>query len=152
MLERWLGGGVDLAFIDAAHSFASALLDFMCLERFARPGGLILLHDTLPVHERVATPLRTTTFYCGDVWKVVAALRELRPDLSLYTIPCPPSGLTVIGNLDPRSRVLWERYVECLARFGPLPFSFFEGRREALLNVRPTASAADVIREISHRT
>jgi cephalosporin hydroxylase/glycosyltransferase involved in cell wall biosynthesis len=149
--ERWLDGGVDLAFIDAAHTFESALLDFMCIERFARPGSVILLHDTLPLDERVAAPVRSTTFYCGDVWKVVAVLRELRSDLAVSTIPCAPSGLTVIGNLDPRSSVLWESYRECLARFGPMPFSYFAARREMLMAVCWGMAGADVAGEISGR-
>ncbi len=141
--ERWLDHGFDLAFIDASHRFASALLDFMCLERFARSGAAILMHDTMPFDERMASPVRSTTFYSGDVWKVIQVLRELRPDLALYTIPCAPSGLTVIENLNPASTVLWTHYSDTVARFEKAPFTDFISRRETLLNVvRPSGANA----------
>jgi hypothetical protein len=40
----------------------------------------------------------------------VITLLEHRPDLSIYVIPAPPSGLGVITNLDPNSTLLSERY------------------------------------------
>lgn len=123
--ERWLDGGFDLAFVDASHAMADALLDVMALERFARPGATMAMHDTWPIDARVATPRRETTFYTGDVWKVVAALRVYRPDLVIETLDCQPSGLTLIRNLDPHSRVLWQAYDEIVERFGALPFSAF---------------------------
>jgi len=108
---------VGLAFIDGLHVFEQALRDFMHLERFCEPGSVILLHDCLPIDGPSSEPVRRTTFWSGDPWKVTAALRRFRPDLAVCTVPCAPSGLAVITRLDPASALLSDRYDEVVAAF-----------------------------------
>jgi len=40
--------------------------------------------------------IETLDFWTGDVWKIVPALIKFRPDLRVFTIACPPTGLTVV--------------------------------------------------------
>ncbi|RVT98682.1 glycosyltransferase [Rhodovarius crocodyli] len=117
-----LAPGIDLAFIDGDHSFAQVLKDFINLERHAAPGGVIVLHDTLPLDEATSTVPRRTTFYSGDGWRLLAVLRELRPELGVDTIATYPTGLTLVRGLDPASSLLGDRYEEIVARFTGLPF------------------------------
>jgi hypothetical protein len=63
----------SLAFIDGLHLFEQAFLDFIALEKFARPGSVIMIHDCLPLNRVTADRTRTTDFYTGDVWKLVGA-------------------------------------------------------------------------------
>ena len=65
-----------------------------------RPDSIILIHDTLPLDEVTQRPEREKGFYTGDVWKIVPCLRALRPDLEVFTIATPSSGLTVVAGLD----------------------------------------------------
>lgn len=113
--------GFDLAFIDGNHAFPAVLDDFIGLERFAAPGAVIALHDTLPITEATATATQRTGFYTGDGWKIILCLRALRPDLSVYTIPTPPTGLTLVTGLDPQSQVLADRRGAILAVYADLP-------------------------------
>lgn len=101
--------GFDLAFIDGDHRFETVLDDFIAAERYAAPGAVLLLHDTLPLDALTAARERRTGFYTGDGWKIVPCLRALRPDLKIMTIPTAPTGLTVITGLDPESGVLRDR-------------------------------------------
>jgi hypothetical protein len=71
------------------------------------------------------------------VWKLVLCLKELRPDLDIFTIATAWTGLTVISGLDPSSRVLKEGYDSAVARFMDLPFTTIEDRMEASLNMVP---------------
>jgi len=41
-------GGVDLAIVDACHDTEYVLNDFLKVQPFVRPGGMVLLHDTHP--------------------------------------------------------------------------------------------------------
>jgi hypothetical protein len=90
---------LDLAFVDGLHLFEAALADVAALERWSHPGTVLLLHDCHPTDEAMAARDRTTVAWAGDVWKVVAALRAERPDLTVSTVDVGPTGLGVITGL-----------------------------------------------------
>jgi glycosyltransferase involved in cell wall biosynthesis len=73
----------------------------------------------------------------GDVWKMLPCLKELRPDLDIFTIATPWTGLTVVTGLDPSSRVLKDGYDSAVAKFIDLPFSAIEGCMPTALNIVP---------------
>lgn len=131
-----LGGRpVDLAFIDGMHRFEFALRDFMNLERYCRPGATILVHDCYPLDERSAMRERHTTFWSGDVWRGIVALKRYRPELRIATLAVPPTGLGVIRGLDPASRLLPERYDEVVAEVLAMDYAELEPRKAGLLNL-----------------
>jgi hypothetical protein len=123
------------AFIDGLHLYEQALRDFINLEAYCGPKSLILVHDTVPLDEQTQLRTAETSFNSGDVWKLVLCLKELRPDLDIFTIATAWTGLTVISGLDPSSRVLKEGYDGAVAKFMELPFSIIEGRMEESLNM-----------------
>lgn len=112
--------GFNLAFVDGDHRFEAVLDDFIALERWAAPGAVLALHDTLPLDDATAAPARRTAFYTGDGWKLVPCLRALRPDLRVVTLPVAPTGLTLVAGLDPASHVLRARRQPILDSYGPL--------------------------------
>jgi hypothetical protein len=126
-----LGAG----FIDGLHHFEQALRDFINLEAYCGPRSLILVHDTVPLDEVTQRRTPATTFNTGDVWKLVLCLKELRPDLEIFTIATAWSGLTLITGLDPSSRVLKDGYDGAVSKFMALPFSAIEDCMEASLNM-----------------
>ncbi len=136
--EALLGGRpLGVGFIDGLHLYEQELRDFSHLEAYCGPRSLILLHDTVPLDEATQSRSRNTQFHTGDVWKIVLCLKHYRPDLDIFTIATPPTGLTVVAGLDPNSRTLTDRYEEAVARFIDTPFSAIEGSLETALNVVP---------------
>lgn len=99
-----------LCFIDGLHHFEQVLNDFINVERYSDAHTVVLIHDYLPVTRQVATRVRATDFWCGDVWKIVFCLAEHRPDLTLSVLPVYPSGLLLVTGLNPRSSVLRDRF------------------------------------------
>ncbi|MSP88066.1 MAG: class I SAM-dependent methyltransferase [Alphaproteobacteria bacterium] len=137
---------VDLGFIDGMHHFEYSLRDFINIERLSRPGGMILIHDVVPVSARVAARERTSGPWTGDVWKILPCLAELRPDLDISLIMTAPSGLAVVRNLDPASTVLANGLDGIVDRFGSLPFSgptYWQG-----LGLRPIAAELAAIEQL----
>ena len=121
-----LGGDVDVAFLDGMHLFEYLLRDFINTEKLCAPDSLILLDDCLPVNiemtERDRRPEQRKDqeiagWWTGDVWKVVIALREYRPDLILTCVDVQPTGSIVVTNLDSSSTVLSDAYDEIVGRF-----------------------------------
>lgn len=100
----------DLIFIDGMHLFEYVLRDFMHAERLSAPHTLIVIDDILPNHPSQAARNRHTRVWTGDVWKIHDCLRTYRPDLTLLPLNTTPSGLLLVAGLDPKNRVLWERY------------------------------------------
>ncbi|PZV34310.1 hypothetical protein B5V02_32690 [Mesorhizobium kowhaii] len=92
------GRPVGVGFIDGLHSFDQVLRDFANLERYCDAGSVLLVHDTAALDEATQRVPPTTQFHTGDVWKLVPALKTLRPDLDVFTIATPWTGLTVISG------------------------------------------------------
>lgn len=137
---------VDLGFIDGLHLFEFCLRDFISIERLSRPGGMILIHDVVPVCARVAERERSSPAWMGDVWKILPCLAEQRPDLDVTLIMTAPSGLAVIRNLDPSSTVLANGNDGIMKRFVPMSFPGPHFWKE--LNVRPIAAEPAEIRQL----
>lgn len=121
------GRSVDLAFIDGMHWFEYALRDFVNAERWASEGGVIVLHDCLPVSTVAARRQRASTFWVGDVWKVLEVLLDRRPDLQIRVVPTAPSGLVVVRGLDPASTILSRAMDEIVVRYGPIEYPHTPG-------------------------
>ena len=109
-----------LAFLDGMHLYEYLLRDFMNAERYMRPDGCIVLHDCLPSSENMAERDRSKVIgraWTGDVWKVVAILKEYRPDLTVRTLDAAPTGLVIVTGLDPQNRTLSDHYDEIITKY-----------------------------------
>ena len=133
--------GVELAFIDGQHLFEFALRDFAAIERLADPGGTILLHDCYPLDRRTAERERVTTFWSGDVWRVVLALKKHRPDLAIHTIATRPTGLALVRNLDPRSTLLARKMDAIVSELLAVDYAVLDADKPRLLNAFPNDPA-----------
>jgi tetratricopeptide (TPR) repeat protein len=131
------GHPLALAFIDGAHSFEQALRDFINVEGYCGARSMMLIHDTIPLDELSQRRERQTAFYSGDVWKTVLCLRHYRPDLEIFTIATPWTGLTVVTGLDSTSRVLAEHSGDAIGRFVDSRFEEVESRFDVALNIVP---------------
>ena len=115
---HYLRGPITSAFLDGLHLFEALLRDLIHTERYCTPGGVIFLHDCLPlsvemtVREHADVPLDGpySGWWTGDVWKLVPILRKYRPDLEMTFLDCPPTGLLMLTRLNPRDRTLEENY------------------------------------------
>lgn len=123
--------GVDVAFLDGMHLFEYLLRDFMNAEKYAHRDSVYFMHDCLPINYEMAERVRNRasridqeygSHWTGDVWKLYPILREFRPDLEITVLDCPPTGLTMIRNMDPRNTVLRDNYDEIVARYMDAPF------------------------------
>jgi predicted O-methyltransferase YrrM len=132
-----LVGTFDLAFIDGCHRFEEVLHDFAQLEQYAAHNAMIVVHDTLPLDAQTCAPVRRTTFYSGDGWKLLAVLRDIRPELRVRTIPTFPTGLTLIDKLQPLSGTLRRRYDALVARYAKLTWNDYLNEHEAKLTLVP---------------
>lgn len=128
-LSQLFGTGVDLAFLDGMHRFEFLLRDFINTERHMEAGGMILLHDCLPINAEMTERERNgkarrdgkyRAHWTGDVWKMIPVLQAYRPDLAVACLDCTPTGLAVIRNLDPGSTALQDNYEEIVERFIPV--------------------------------
>lgn len=128
---------VNLAFIDGMHNFEFALRDFINVERYCTPGSTVLVHDCYPLDEATAARDRITSFWSGDIWKLILCLKKYRPDLSIYTIAAPPTGLGIVRNLDPGSTLLRDNLREICDEFIPLPYSTIAKSKPQSLNIFP---------------
>lgn len=135
--ELLRGEPLSIGFIDGSHLFEQALRDFMNLEKYCGPNSVIMFHDTVPLDELTQRRTPETHFSTGDVWKTILCLKQYRPDLDIFTIATPPTGLTVVTGLDPRSTILAEIYNEALARLLNLPYSTVEQSLQSELNLVP---------------
>lgn len=91
------GTPFNFIFIDGFHQYDFVINDFIESEKLCTPHSLIAIHDTIPITSETALEMREG-HWTGDVWKIVPALIHERHDLTIFTISCRPSGLTIIMN------------------------------------------------------
>jgi len=112
---------IDLAFIDGMHLAEYALRDVINVERYTHAGSVIVIDDMLPrsVEEagRTRRGAARSGAWAGDVYKMVSAFRELRPDLICLEMDTRPTGTVVLMTPDPASRVLSDNYDRLVAEF-----------------------------------
>ena len=108
---------VDLAFIDGMHLFEFALRDFINIEKHARWSSVIVFDDMLPRNIDEAARDRHTNAWTGDVYKVAAVLRRVRPDLVVVTVDTAPTGVTLVFGADSTNTALSAAYESLLAEF-----------------------------------
>jgi len=110
---------VDFAFIDGMHQFEFVLRDFRSLERHAGPCSVIAIDDVSPRNSkeasRIADPVPGP--WTGDVFRIAAALRTYRPDLTQILVDTDPTGTLLVTHLDPGNRVLIDAYDEIVNAF-----------------------------------
>ena len=137
VLQEFGGAHLDLAFIDGMHQFEYALRDFINIERLAHASTVVMVHDCYPLDEATAQRVRQTAFWSGDTWKIVPLLKKYRPDLDLHTVATPPTGLCIIGRLDPASTILSDRYDDLVEEFLAFGFSQLAECKPEMLNLFP---------------
>lgn len=81
---------INMAFIDADHSFESVLKDLKNVSKLLHPQGVIILHDTDPESDHLFNKC-----YCGDAYRVVTLLQDSE-EYNAITIPVAEAGLTII--------------------------------------------------------
>ena len=106
------GAPAGLAFIDGMHLVEFALRDFMHVERHAAWTSVAVFDDLYPRRAEEAARTRSTRAWTGDVFKVARVLERHRPDLVCVRVDTRPTGLLLVLGLDPRSRVLHDRYLD----------------------------------------
>lgn len=136
-VKEFGGRRVDLAFIDGMHHFEFALRDFAHIERYCTTMSIVLVHDCFPLDRRTAERTRSTRFWSGDVWRMVVALKKYRPDLAIHTIGTRPTGLALIRNLDPDSRVLFDHMDEIVADLSATDYGVLDRNKRETLNWFP---------------
>jgi hypothetical protein len=150
---RALVKNIDLGFLDGLHFFEALLKDFINYERHAHSNSIALLHDCLPLNLRMVgrnhvpgpdtEPEATRSFWTGDVWRVLPILHQLRPDLKIVYIDCPPTGLVLCAGLDARSTGLIYKYREMVERYSNVELGQY-GLRE-LWSLFPTLSSQKIV-------
>ena len=118
----------DMAFIDGMHLFECALRDFMNLEASAGRDSLIAVHDCLPRDQASSSRERTVRLWTGDVWKLVFCLLDYRPDLQITLLDVRPSGLCLVGELQPGDTTLRDNYAAIIERYMPMCFEDWVAR------------------------
>lgn len=113
-MNHFGGTAIDLAFIDGMHLAEYALRDFINTEPHTHAASVIVLDDMLPripvEAARDRNLARSHGAWAGDVYKVVEALRSLRPDLLCLEIDTQPTGTAVILLPDSSSTSLAAAY------------------------------------------
>lgn len=122
-LDELLGGRpLGAVFVDGLHLFEQVLRDVLNVEPFCGPRTVVMLHDTVPLNELTQTREVRTRFSTGDVWKAVPGLRELRPDLEVFTVATAWTGLTFVTGFRGAPSPPAARYDDVVARYVDAPY------------------------------
>lgn len=113
---------VELALIDGMHLAEYVIRDFINVERAMHRHGVVVIDDTNPQSEAWTVREQVPGKWTGDVWKALAIICRYRPELEIATFDVHPAGLTIIRQLDPKSRVLSDNYAAIMEQLETLQF------------------------------
>lgn len=132
----------DLAYIDGLHLFEYALRDYMNLEKYAKPGSIIIVDDVIPRNREEAMREPTGGPWVGDVWKVIKCFEKYRPDLaaSMYLTGSEPTGCLIVTAPDPANTALQDNYEAILGEFLADGYPDMPDEAFRALIVKPEAS------------
>jgi hypothetical protein len=111
------GEAFDLSFIDGLHLLEFAVRDFINVERYSSPTGVIIFDDVLPRTVDEAARQRHTQSWTGDVYHMLTVLARYRPELLVLPVATQPTGLLLVTDLDPTSTVLRDHYDDIMAEY-----------------------------------
>ncbi len=88
-IRAFFPGGIDIALLNGFHAFEALLHDFINTEQFCHKGSVILLHNCLPLNERMAERafrrVETEDPATRDYWTGICGapphIREISADL-----------------------------------------------------------------------
>lgn len=113
----------DLIFIDGLHHCEQVLRDIQNSLNYLNEGGTIMVHDCLPMSERMQEVEDNGGEWTGDVWKAISILRIERDDLKIYTI-----------NTDYGCGIIQRGYNEKHEKVN-LTYSYYKENKYKLLNI-----------------
>ena len=116
------GSPIDLGFIDGLHLYEQALKDFNNTEKLCHRNSLLILDDCVPPNEAYTHRRACEGVWTGDVWKLLVALAQYRPDLRITLLDLYPAGLAIIDNLDPTSTTIESHESHLISEFMSMRF------------------------------
>ena len=128
---------LDLCLLDGTQLFEFGLRDFINSEALCSKNSLIAVHNTYPQNAITSVGERTTQELCGDIFKLLLALKKYRPELDTLHLDSKPSGLLLVKNLNPSSTVLRDNYATILDEFSTIDFSEIEKGKGQILSAVP---------------
>jgi hypothetical protein len=152
--DRVLTAGVDVAFIDGLHTYGQTFRDITNTLRFLTPGGVILVHDCLPISADEARVAETyeeagrlngpewNGMWTGDAWKSIVAVRSGHAAAAqAWVLDCDHGvGVVVAANGGPPLRL-------ALSEIEALDFADLRTDRERLLGLEPPHRLRSVVRQ-----
>ena len=103
------------------HLAEYALRDFINTERFTHATSVVVFDDMLPriaeEADRDRDRPRPRAAWAGDVYKVLAALRDVRRDLVCLHVDTEPTGTAVVLLPDPHNESLLTAYDDLVADY-----------------------------------
>lgn len=90
----------EMVFIDGLHEWRQAVRDLLNSAHACTAGGVILIHDVVPMDEKSASPTCKTILWPGDVFKMLPWIHTHYPEVRLTVIRTAPTGLAVITGID----------------------------------------------------
>ena len=89
--EKNIFGNFDIIFIDANHDWIYVRRDFENSLKILNEFGLIILHDTDPIHN-----IMLQKDYCSDSYHINDYIYANHKDLDVITLPVCDMGLTLV--------------------------------------------------------
>lgn len=93
---------VNLAFIDGMHLVEYALRDYVNVQKYMAPGGVIVFDDVLPYSDAIAGRVMPPGDWTGDVWKLYYILREGVFGQEPILVDTWPTGTMVLLDVEPQ--------------------------------------------------
>jgi hypothetical protein len=81
----------DIIFIDADHKFEQVKIDFENSLKILNEFGIIILHDTDPIDQRLISD-----DYCSDSYKIIDYIYMEHLELNVITFPIHETGLSFV--------------------------------------------------------
>jgi hypothetical protein len=137
LMKEFDGNSIELAFIDGMHHFEFALRDFINIERYCDKDSVVLIHDCYPLDDITSSRERITSFWSGDIWKLIVCLKRYRPELCINVVGAHPTGLAIVTGLNKESQILADNLETIYREFIDMDYEYLNEDKAGILNLIP---------------
>jgi tetratricopeptide (TPR) repeat protein len=128
---------LGMIYIASDNDLPQFLIALIYLSDYITPKTIICVKNTYPLDGITSSERKYTSFWTGNIWKLVPVLKEFFPSINIKTLKAFPAGVSIMNNFDATAgKILRCNFPEIINYADSLHYDDFYYRQDEVLNAK----------------